>query len=135
MEMFGPSSWLQGMYLAALKAAAEMAEYLGETELANDYRSIFASGYQWTKENLFNGSYFIQKIDLAQKEYTERFDCANYWNDEKQQLKYQIGEGSSIDQMLGQWHASVCGLGDVFDKEQRSIALKSMFANNFKESL
>ena len=26
MELFGPSSWLEGMYLAALKAAALMAE-------------------------------------------------------------------------------------------------------------
>ena len=135
MELFGPSSWLQGMYLAALKAASEMADFLGDTEKAKEYLDIFEKGYQWTKENLFNGSYFIQKIDLTAKSYTEHFNCPNYWNDEKQQLKYQIGEGSSIDQLLGQWHSNLCGLGDIFDKEQRQTALQSMMANNYKPSM
>ena len=34
MELFGPSSWLEGFYLAALKAAAEMADFLGDTAAA-----------------------------------------------------------------------------------------------------
>ena len=135
MELFGPSSWLEGLYLAALTAAAEMAEYLGEKEKAEDYRALFAKGYDYTKENLFNGKYFIQKVDLSAKEYTERFDCPNYWNEEQKQLKYQIANGSEIDQMLGQWHANLLGLGDVFDKEQRKVALVNMFKNNFKPNL
>ena len=135
MELFGPSSWLEGLYLAALTAAAEIAEYFGEAEKAADYRELFRKGYAYTKEHLFNGSYFIQKVDLSAKEYTERFDCANYWNEERSQLKYQIANGSEIDQMLGQWHANLLGLGDIFDKEQRKTALASMFKNNFKPSL
>ena len=135
MELFGPSSWLEGLYLAALLAAAEMAEYLGEKEKAKDYRALFENGYTYTKENLFNGKYFIQKVDLSAKEYTEHFDCPNYWNEERNQLKYQIGNGSIIDQMLGQWHANLVGLGDIFDKEQRKIALAHMFKNNFKSNL
>ena len=51
------------------------------------------------------------------------------------QLKYQIGEGCEIDQMLGQWHANIIGLGEIFDKEQRQIALKSMMKYNFKSSM
>ena len=134
MELFGPSSWLEGLYLAALSAAAEMAEYFGEKEKAEDYRSLFAKGYAYTKENLFNGNYFIQKVDLSRKEYTEHFDCPNYWNEEQNQLKYQIANGSEIDQMLGQWHANLLGLGDIFDKEQRKTALANMFKNNFKQN-
>ncbi len=134
MEMFGPSSWLQGMYLVALKAAAEMASYLGDTNKAQEYQTLFDNGYQWTKENLFNGKYFIQKIDLTRKEYTDHFQCPEYWNEEKGQLKYQIAEGCEIDQILGQWHANLCGLGEIFDQEQRRLALKNMYANNFKES-
>ena len=38
MELFGPSSWLNGFYLAALKAGAEMAEALGEPETAQEYQ-------------------------------------------------------------------------------------------------
>jgi len=134
MELFGPSSWLEGMYLAALKAAAEMAEYLGDVEKAEEYYKVFEKGQSWTKEHLFNGAYFYHKVDIADKSYTEHFNCPNYWNEEKGQLKYQIGEGSIIDQMLGQWHANICGLGDIFDKEQRKIALQNMFKYNFKES-
>jgi uncharacterized protein (DUF608 family) len=134
MEMFGPSGWLQGMYLAALRAGEEMALYLQDTETAANYRTLFEKGYAYTKENLFNGKYYIQKVDIKDKSYTEHFDCANYWNDEKGELKYQIGEGCEIDQLLGQWHANLCGLGDVFDKEQRRIALQNLFANNFKKS-
>ena len=135
MELFGPSSWLEGLYLAALAAAAEMAEYFGETEKAADYRELFEKGYVYTKENLFNGSYFMQKVDLSRKEYTEHFNCPEYWNEEQNQLKYQIADGSEIDQMLGQWHANLLGLGDIFDKKQRKTALASMVKNNFKPNL
>ena len=135
MELFGPSSWLQGMYLAALKAASEMALFLGDIEKQQEYAQLFEQGYQWTKENLFNGEYFYHKVDLKHKEYVMHFDCPDYWNEEKMQLKYQIGEGCEIDQMLGQWHANIIGLGDIFDKEQRQIALASMMKYNFKTSM
>lgn len=136
MELFGPSSWLEGMYLAALKAASKMAEFLGETDKASEYLNLFKRGFDWTKENLFNGKYFIQKVDLYNKKILEKFDASEtYWNSETHQLKYQIGEGSSIDQLLAQWHADIIGLGDIFDKEQISVALMNMMQNNFKESM
>jgi len=136
LELFGPSSWLEGMYLAALKAAAEMAEFLGDTEKEQEYRDLFEKGYKWTKENLFNGRYFIQKVDITNKEITDKFEASEtYWNDEVNQIKYQIAEGSSIDQMLAQWHADITGLGEIFDKEQISCALSEMMKNNFKETM
>lgn len=134
MELFGPSSWLQSMYLAALKAASEMALYLKDDLKAQEYMDLYEKGYKWTKENLFNGDYFFQKINLENHSYIEYFKCDNYWNDEKKQLKYQIGEGSAIDQMLGQWHANICGIGDVLDPVQRKTALASMLKNNYKTS-
>lgn len=135
MELFGPSAWLEGMYLAALKAASEIAEYIGDSEKATEYKNLFENGYKWTKENLFNGEYFIQRVDVCDKTPTDHFNCPEYWNDEKKQLKYQIQNGSIIDQLLGQWHANISGLGDIFDKEQRKIALKNMFKNNFKSKM
>ena len=53
-ELFGRSSWLEGMYLAALKAASEMAEFLGDFDKAKEYSSLFEKGYNWTKDSLFN---------------------------------------------------------------------------------
>jgi len=135
MELFGPSSWLEGMYLTALKAAAEMANFLGDTEKEQEYRDLFEKGYKWTKENLFNGKYFIQKVDITNKEVIDKFDAEEYWNNEVGQMKYQIAEGSAIDQVLAQWHADILGLGKIYDKEQLSCALSSMMNNNFKESM
>lgn len=133
MEMFGPSSWLEGMYLAALRAAAEMGEFLGDTEKAQEYRELFIKGYNWTKENLFNGKYFVQKIDITDKNITDRFSASDtYWNEETGEIKYQIVDGSSIDQLLAQWHADIIGLGDIFDRDQVSTALMEMMNNNFK---
>ncbi len=136
MELFGPSSWLQGFYLAALRAASEMAEYLGENDTAKEYKELFENGYKYTKENLFNGEYFIQKVDLRDKSVCDSFGCSErYWYDEKNELKYQIANGCEIDQVLAQWHANICGLGEIFDKEQLKIALKSIYKYNFKPSM
>ncbi|HMN30438.1 MAG TPA: GH116 family glycosyl hydrolase, partial [Caldilineaceae bacterium] len=40
MELFGPNSWLTSLYLGALKAGAEMAEHLGDTAAAAEYRAL-----------------------------------------------------------------------------------------------
>ena len=40
--------------------------------------------------------------------------------------------GSEIDQMLGQWHADLLGLGDLFDPVSRRRALRHMMEHNFK---
>ena len=135
MELFGPSAWLQGMYLSALKAASEMAEYLGEEDVKERYLSIFESGKKWTAENLFNGRYFIHKIDLKDKSIIDRFGADSYWNEEIGQIKYQIGEGCSIDQLLGQWHSDLLSLGDNFDSKQADTALDSVFDINFVDCM
>jgi len=143
MELFGPSSWLEGLYLAALKAGAEMAEALGEPESAEEYMELFGKGQKWMEENLFNGKWYFQKVNLNDREKIVRYNdayntlqssdsIASYWNTETGEIKYQIGEGSAIDQMLGQWHAVLCGLGDIFDPENRKTAMDSLYKNNFK---
>ena len=137
MELFGPSSWLQGFYLAALAAAAEMAEYLKDPG-AKEYRSLFQQGKQWTDKHLFNGSYYMQQIDLSDKNILERFGeeaIQSYWNEEAKEIKYQIGEGCEIDQVLAQWHANLCGLGEIFDAKQLKKALHSLYQNNYKFSM
>ena len=136
MELFGPSSWLEGMYLAALKAASEMAGFLGDTEKEEEYLSLFEKGREWTKNNLFNGRYFIHKTDIKNKAELEKYeDALRYWNDEVGEIKYQIADGSSIDQVLAQWHADINGLGDIFDREQLDTALSSMMKNNYVSTM
>ena len=136
VELFGPNAWLQGFYMCALKAAEEMAEFFGEKDLAKEYADLFEKGYKWTRDNLFNGEYFIQKIDLSDKSVTDAFNCSDYyWYNEKKELKYQIADGCEINQLCGQWHASICGLGYMFEKDQIKTALDSLYKYNFKESM
>jgi hypothetical protein len=145
MELFGPSSWLNGFYLAALKAGAEMAEALGEKQTADTYYTIFQRGKIWTDQYLYNGEYYIQQVDLSDRSLLEDYEqsgasmvgsiYAAYWDSEHQELKYQIGEGCEIDQMLAQWHANLYGLGEIFDPHQAKTALRALFRYNFKESM
>lgn len=136
MELFGPSSWLEGMYLTALKAASEMAEYLGDGEKSAEYKKLFENGCKYLKTELWNGRYFIQKIDLNDTDMLNQYeDSDSYRNEETGEIKYQIGEGSSIDQMLAQWHANLLGLGDIFDRSQVKTALKNMMKYNFIPSM
>ncbi len=136
MELFGPSSWLEGMYLLALKCAEEMAVFLGENEKAKEYSELFEKGKQWTKDNLFNGEYFIQKVDITDKFEVDKYGAADdYWNFEAKEIKYQLGNASSIDQVLAQWHSDILGTGEIFDKEQLATALDSMMKYNFKSDM
>jgi uncharacterized protein (DUF608 family) len=147
MEFFSPSAWLNGFYLGALKAAAEMAEALGEPATAAEYRAIFARGKAWTDAHLFNGEYYIQQIDLNDRSLLSRFTGgeaigygtsdieAVYWSEEHGELKYQAGEGCAIDQVLAQWHADLYGLGEIFDPAQTRSALAALFRHNFVPSM
>ncbi len=140
MEMFGPSAWLQSMYLCALRAGEEMALYLGDGETASEYRRLFEGGYAFCRDHLFNGKWFTQRVDLSDDGVFLRGEDgeklrSEYWNEEASQLKYQIGDGCEIDQLLGQWHADICGLGRLFDEKQMETALDSLYKNNFKPSL
>lgn len=136
MELFGPNSWLTGFYLAALKAAAEMGRVLGDTQAAADYEDLFRKGKAWVEENLFNGEFYVQKIDLKDESALAPYeDVLDYWNFEAREIKYQIGEGSSIDQVLAQWHANICGLGEIFDNARVKKALGTIYEHNFKRDM
>jgi len=144
-ELIGPNSWLTGIYLAALEAAARMAGAMGDGVFAAKCRALKAKGSDYAEKNLWNGEYYAHKIDLGDKSALEPYagarvlfggDIMNaYWNEEAGEVKYQIGEGSSIDQLLGQWHADLCGLGDIFDRERVKTALGSIYNNNFAEKM
>ncbi|MDR6885017.1 GH116 family glycosyl-hydrolase [Bacillus sp. 3255] len=136
MELFGPNSWLTSMYVTALKAAAEMAQALGEPDKAAEYEALSRKGAAWTNEHLFNGRYFHQLVNLQDRSVLERYGAeAAYWNDEAGELKYQIGEGCGIDQVLGEWFAHLVGLGNVLDPVKVKRAVQSIYENNFIEQL
>lgn len=51
------------------------------------------------------------------------------------EIKYQIGNGCSIDQLLGQWHADLLNLGEIFQPEKLESSLKSIYKYNFIPNL
>lgn len=136
MEMFGPSSWLQGFYLLALDCGSKIANAVGDYEREKLYREIYEKGKKWTNENLFNGKYFYHKIDLSDKSIIENYrDTEGYWNEETGEIKYQVANGSIIDQMLSDFHSNLIGLEGIFDKDKKDKALEYLYRNNFKKSM
>lgn len=142
MELFGENSWLTGMYLGGLKAGAELAEIMGEPETAEEYRRLYESGREVLNTELFNGEYFYHKIDLKDASildsYTDGIQTMQnqdvydaYWNLERKELMYQIGEGCGVDQVLAQWHANLIGLGEIFERDKVKKALESIYRYNF----
>jgi non-lysosomal glucosylceramidase len=61
-DWFGPVAWLSGLYLAALTAAAEMADEAGDAEFARECRGILETGRKNLVAQLFDGEYFINKV-------------------------------------------------------------------------
>ena len=142
VELFGPSSWLQGFYLLALDCASKIADFVGDSARSKEYKEIYEKGRAWTNENLFNGKYFFHKIDVKDKSIVEKYDAISeernffsYWNEEKGEIKYQIADGCIIDQMLADWHAYIIGEKGVFDADKKKIALKNLYKNNYKSSM
>jgi len=147
MELFGPSSWLTTMYLAALKAGVAMAQAMGDSDFADECWELSAKGAAYVDRELFNGRYYSQKIDLSDRSVLEPFDqnrkagvlresfMEAYWSDEYGEIKYQIGEGCLTDQILGQWHADITGLGDLLAPANVLTALKTMFEQNYLADL
>jgi uncharacterized protein (DUF608 family) len=149
-ELFGPSAWLNGHYLGALKAAAEMAEVLNEPEFATICRDLFARGKEWTDEHLFNGEYYGQQLNLDDRALLESFSggveedpdnhwtddaVKTYWSGEHGQIKYQIGEGCQIDMHLPQWYATLYGLGEILDPKKTRKTLQALFKHNYKTDM
>lgn len=135
MELFGPNAWLEGFYLLALDCGAKIAEALHDFDRAHAYRALYEQGKKWTNDRLFNGAYFDQKIDLKDRSVIDRFGAENYWNDEAHEIKYQIGSGCIIDQMLADWHAAIIGADGVFDDAKKQSALDCLYRFNYKRSM
>jgi hypothetical protein len=58
-----------------------------------------------------------------------------YWDDEHGEIKYQLAEGCHIDQVLAQWHATLTGLGTIYDPDQYRSALRTIFKRNYKDEM
>ncbi len=128
IEFHGPNTMMGSFYLGALRAAEEMARYLGEHDKADEYRQVYESGRRWMDEHLFNGEFYIQEVCPASPEMSADVQSPSA-------PKYQLGKGCLSDQLIGQWYARMLRLGDLFDPQHVRTALQSVFRYNWKREL
>ena len=117
IEFYGPNTMMGTLYLGALAATAKMARHLGDTAAAERYEKLLAQGGAALDRLLWNGEYYIQKVE-------EKHEKAS---------RYQYGEGCLSDQLLGQWFAEVVELGKLLPPEHIRAALGSIYRYNFVE--
>ncbi len=115
IEYYGPEPVCQSMYLAALRAGEEMARQMNDVVAADEYRRVYEAGRAAMDSMLWDGEYYRQIIP-------EGCDAP-----------YQYGPGCIIDQVLGQWHAQMYGLGEILDAEHVRSALASVYRYNFRD--
>lgn len=134
VEYYGPNPQMTGWYLGALKAAAKMADYLGDNDFAQECLELFEHGSYWMDENLFNGSYYVQKIVPPVGNIPECLHGGS-GSENLDNPDYQLGEGCLVDQLVGQYMAHVCGLGYLHDENKVKITLNSIYQLNRKPEL
>jgi non-lysosomal glucosylceramidase len=102
----GASAYCGGLWLAALRAAEEIARTLGDNSAAEKNKELFARSQASYIKKLWNGSYFS-------------YDTKSEYHDNIQ-----------ADQLAGQWYASMTGLGDLVPREMQRSALSKIYDNN-----
>lgn len=108
--IYGHNTFISSLYLAALRAAEEMAKLTKDADAAKKYRDLFDRGSRKIAETLYDGEYYIQKAD---------------------DINLGYGKGCFSDQVVGQWWARVLGLGDLLPSEQMQSALRAVFKHNW----
>jgi uncharacterized protein (DUF608 family) len=134
VEFYGPNPMCGIYYLAALRAGEEMARAMGDPS-AEEYRRLFESGRQWIDANLFNGEYYVQRIQGFSKDKIAPALRSTMGSDDTEHPQYQVGEGCLVDQLVGQYLAAVAGLGPVVSSDHVKKTLASIFRYNHKRSL
>lgn len=117
IEFHGAEPLANGVYLAALRAGARMAAHLGERERAEGWSARADHVAAAMDETLWNGEYYRQVIDDVDAH------------------RYQYGDGILTDQLLGQFHAFVNGLGYILPADRVGSALAAIVAHNHRDDL
>jgi non-lysosomal glucosylceramidase len=102
----GESAYCGGLWLAALRAAEEIGDTLGDKAAATKYHEWFEKGQKTYISKLWTGDYF-------------RYDTLSEYRDNVQ-----------ADQLAGQWYANMTGLGDLVPHDMQVKALKKIFDLN-----
>jgi non-lysosomal glucosylceramidase len=134
VEYYGPNPQMGSWYLAALQAGAEMAAGLGEDDFAARCRRLVDSGAGWLDEHLFNGSYYRHEVrpvldpaDIADGLRHRSMGAVSTTDPD-----LQLADGCLVDQLVGEYAASVAGLRPLLDPAHVESALLAVHSRNFR---
>lgn len=142
IEFWGPDGMCTSFYLGALTAFIEMGKELKQP--VKEYTALLSKGRKYMETALFDGEYFIQKIQWEGLQAPNPVDVMSFggsYSEEALKLlkeegpKYQYGTGCLSDGILGMWMASVCGLDEVLDNEKVRSHLVAVHKYNLKHDL
>lgn len=142
IEFWGPDGMCTSFYLGALTAFIEMGKELKQP--VKEYAALLAKGKKYMENTLFDGEYFIQKIQWEGLQAPNPVNVMSFggsYSEEALKLlkeegpKYQYGTGCLSDGILGMWMASVCGLDEVLDNEKVKSHLLSVHKYNLRNNL
>ncbi|MDH6306561.1 uncharacterized protein (DUF608 family) [Parabacteroides sp. PF5-5] len=142
IEFWGPNGMHNSFYVGALNAFIAMSDYLGED--ASAYKELAAKGKAYTDSELFNGEYYIQKIqwtDLKAPDPTKMTSWTVSYSEEAQKVlkkegpKYQYGTGCLSDGVFGSLMARVSGLEEPLDEAKTRSHLVSIHKYNLIKDL
>ena len=135
VEFYGPNPLCGIYYLGALRAGEEMARVVGDQDSAAEYHRLFANGSRWIDQNLFNGEYYIQKVEGRPAEQIAPGLRRGSGAANTLAPDYQMGGACLVDQLLGQCHAYITGLGYLLEEAHVRTALKSTYKYNYRPNL
>jgi uncharacterized protein (DUF608 family) len=142
IEFWGADGMCTSFYLAALQAAVSMAEAVGDDPAA--YRDLLAKGRAAMENELWDGEYFIQRIQwegLRAPNPTAAPSFGTRYSPEAVELlaaegpKYQYGSGCLSDGVLGAWLAACSGVEPVLDADKVAGHLLAVHRYNLRRDL
>lgn len=144
IEFWGPDGMCNTLYWAALVAQEAMAATLGRDDDVKVYRELARLCAANLRIALFNGEYFIQRIewenlrdqsirDAIEREGGAETPEANLLRMEGP--KYQYGSGCLSDGVIGLWMAELYGLDVAPLRVEMRSHLESVHRHNFRPDL
>lgn len=114
--LHGANPYMGTFWLAALRAAEEMARLLDDHDRADAWRGRFERSSAALDEACFRDGYYVQVPDPGLS------------------LEDQWGLGCLSDQLIGQWWAHELGLGHLLPAKHVREALRSIVRHNLREA-
>ncbi len=144
IEFWGPNGMITSFYLGALSAIIQMGKALNTDVTA--YQDLYARGRKYIESELYDGEYFIQKIQWTGLNAPDPVKASansiggGYSEEalallQKEGPKYQYGKGCLSDGILGGWIARMCGLEEPVDPEKTKSHLLAVHKYNLKKDL